>query len=82
MIAEVNKLSPFPIGPQDLIGWAQDVERLVGGVDIPIRLQIVFDAFKTGDLEWDKSMGIQNIFRGLKRVWKNEKGQYELLQPL
>jgi hypothetical protein len=31
---------------------------------------------------WDQKKGIQNIFNGLKKINKTEKGEYEIMETL
>lgn len=74
-MSEVNKLLPFELNPQQLIEWSQDVDRLMPGIELE-RIAFLFDLYKTEQLLWDKTKGIQNIFSGLKFIGKNEQGYY------
>jgi hypothetical protein len=67
VIADVNMLQGFPIQFDELKVWSADIERLSGASND--ELIFLFDCFKTNELVWDRNMGIQNIFNGLKLVW-------------
>lgn len=69
VIADVNMLQGFPIQFDELKVWSADIERLSGAGNDELRF--LFDCFKTNELVWDRNMGIQNIFNGLKLVWKD-----------
>lgn len=70
-ISEVNKLVAYPLGKHDLTDWAADVLRLCPEVE-PSRLEFLFDCYKTERLVWDGTKGIQNIFGGLKMIYREE----------
>lgn len=64
VIGEVNSLVGFAIPFEDLKAWASDIERLSPDTT-PEDLMKLIDDFKLGYVIWDKSEGIQNIFRNL-----------------
>lgn len=75
VIADVNMLQGFPIHFEELKVWGADIERLSGAGNDELRF--LFDCFKTNELVWDRNMGIQNIFNGLKLV-HNDNGILKL----
>lgn len=63
----VNMLVQYPLQDEMIVLWAKNLHRIRGWV-VPEHLQRTIDRFIIGDLEWDKSQGIQNIFTGLQRT--------------
>lgn len=77
-IVHVNRFVGFPLAGEEIVDWAQDIERLAPD-RTPQEIAFLMDAFKVGDLEWNKEEGIRNIFKGLRRViW--EDGKLKLLK--
>ena len=70
-VAEVNKLVGYPLGKNELSEWAEDVLKLAPEVE-PSRMEFLFDCFKTERLVWDNTKGIQNIFAGLRLIYREE----------
>lgn len=66
---QVNELLPatMPMSFQQLLQWSADVDRLRPDVGRE-QLQFLFDCFKTGEIEFDRYKGIQNIFSGLDQL--------------
>lgn len=75
IIVDVNKLKDFPVDAQEIVSWANDIDRLCPNAD-PDAVQFLMDQFKTDRVEWDKNKGIQNIIGNLKYVKKKEDGSY------
>jgi hypothetical protein len=46
------------------------------------KLPYLLDCFKTGEVTWDKSEGIQNLFRGVKLIEEVEEGKFKLNRPI
>lgn len=76
----VNDCLPFKLEGEEILRWSMDVQRLWPEAE-PGMLAFLIDQFKTEELVWDKTKGIQNIFRGLQRIRKTETG-YKLLRDI
>jgi hypothetical protein len=76
---DVNKLVGFRIEPEQLLSWALDVDRLAPDAS-PAKISFLLDAFKTGEIEWDRNQGIQNIFQWLPRIRVNSELKFEILK--
>ena len=60
-----------------LIHWANEIDRLAPDLD-PAKLSLLIDLFKSDVIRWDKSLGIQNIFRGLEEIERDTAtGKYQ-----
>lgn len=81
VIVNVNDCVPFKLDLTDLSNWSQDLERLCSDSELH-KLRFLMDCFKTDQIVWDQKKGIQNIFNGLKRINKNEKGEYEIMETI
>lgn len=79
-VAEVNELVAFKMENETVLHWALEVERLAPGTK-PEKLSFLIDCFKTEQLYWDRNLGIQNIFGGLKQIKETETG-YKLLKAI
>lgn len=79
-VAEVNELVAYKMENETILHWSLEVERLAPGTE-PEKLAFLIDCFKTEQLYWDRNVGIQNIFGGLKQIKKTEKG-YQLLKAI
>ena len=74
-IAEVNKLVGYQLDKYQLAEWAEDVLKLAPEVE-PSRLAFLFDCYKTERLVWDNTKGIQNIFSGIRMIYKVVDSNY------
>lgn len=72
-LVRINQLVPYPLTADDIYDWAMSIERIATGVE-PFAISFVIDQYMMGVMEYDKSKGIQNIFTGLKKIEKTEKG--------
>lgn len=79
-LTEINKLVAFPLDGPQLMGWADDLDRLLTD-DGREKLPFLMDCFKTGRLFYDKTEGIQNIFNNLKLI-KKEGEKFIILKPV
>lgn len=70
---DVNMLTGYPLPAEEIVHWSKELDRLWPDLTRQ-ELTFVLDSFKTGDIAWDRSMGIQNLFKALKRVEKTEFG--------
>lgn len=75
IIADVNMLQGYPIPFEELRVWGSDIERLSKATSEELRF--LFDCFKTNKIVWDRTIGIQNIFLGLDRLW-NDNGEIKI----
>lgn len=70
---DVNLLVGFPMSGQEVLAWSMDLDRLCSYDDLA-KLPFLLDCFKTDEIIWDRTIGIQNIFRGIKQIEKTETG--------
>lgn len=75
-----NQLRPFKLDDVEKLEWKDSILRIMPDVDLGA-LEFAVDRLLTGEVSYDKTEGIQNIFRALRRVKKIGEGQYELLNP-
>lgn len=79
-VGQVNKLVAYQVDIGVIVDWTKDLSRLLPDLEAS-KLAFLMDSFKKGDLEWDKSQGIQNLFLNLKKIVK-ENGAYKILKPI
>jgi hypothetical protein len=79
-VYQFNQLRAFSLTQIEVLEWARSIERLHPNVDIN-QLMFVIDQMKVGNLEYDKTIGIQNIFKGLKMTEKTKDG-FKVLRAL
>lgn len=63
----VNELSAFPLNTEQISDWAKSINELSPELELG-KLKLVIDKMKMGEIEYDKGLGIQNIFLGLKSL--------------
>jgi hypothetical protein len=74
LIFEVNQLIPYPLGDTQIEDWASNIKRLSPSTTSD-DIRLIMDKFMTGRTIWNKSEGIQNIFRGINLLII-QKGEY------
>lgn len=67
LIFHVNLLTSFPLADSQIEMWAQSINRLLPDLSLE-KLQQVIDKMKMGEIEYDKNLGVQNIFLGIKSL--------------
>lgn len=77
---QFNQLRAFSLTEIEMVEWARSIERLTVDLDMDA-LNFVIDQMKCGNMEYDKTIGIQNIFNALKRIEKTETG-YKILRAI
>lgn len=60
----INLLTPFRVDDFIIEQWSITISRLLPNVEAS-EIEELMDAFMKGDVDYDKNLGIQNIFRGL-----------------
>lgn len=65
----------------EIVEWADSIQRLVPDLDLEA-LEFMIDNMKTGEIAFDKSAGIQNIFMGLKMVTRDDDGKLKVLKAI
>ena len=80
LIQDINMLVPFPLEASDIIRWAQDLARLLPMEELT-KLPFLMDQFKLETVIWDKTLGIQNIIRGLRCIEHTETG-FKVNKPI
>ena len=61
----INILTPYRVDDTILELWSININRLLPDVD-PQEISDLMDAFMKNEVEWDRNLGIQNIFLGLQ----------------
>ena len=79
-VYQFNQLRAFSLTQIEILEWARSIERLQPDIDVN-QLMFVIDQMKVGNLEYDKTIGIQNIFKGLKMTEKTKDG-YKILRAI
>lgn len=72
-----NQLRDYKLTDAEIIEWAETIERIGGDCDVE-KLRYAIDAMVAGWIDYDRSVGIQNIFRALKEVIVDENGKFKL----
>lgn len=72
-LLDVNMLVGFPMSGEDIVVWSIDLDRLCEYEEL-LKLPFLMDCFKKDEIIWDRTLGIQNIFRGLRQIEKTETG--------
>lgn len=66
-VYEFNKLRSFKLSTVEILEWKDSILKLMPDIDAN-KLMFVIEKMMDGTLEYDHNLGIQNIFRGLKKV--------------
>jgi hypothetical protein len=66
-VGHFNMLRAYPMGRDEVIAWAQTLERVVPDLD-PLAVCWLVDEMLAGRYEYDKNAGIQNLTQGLMKV--------------
>lgn len=80
LVKDVNMLAPFPLEGPQIMHWAKDLVRLLPMEEL-MKLPFLMDQFKLENVIWDKTLGIQNIIRGLRQVEHTIDG-FKLNKPI
>ena len=62
----------------EVLEWKDSLMEILGDNLDPDAIEFVILKMMTGQLDYDKNLGIQNIFSGLKQIRKTTKG-YEVI---
>lgn len=62
----------------EIVEWADSIQRLMPDWDQGA-LDFMIDKMKLGEIPYDRNIGIQNIFNGMKQVIF-ENGEYKVLK--
>jgi hypothetical protein len=77
-VYQFNQLRAFSLTDIEIVEWAASIARLLPELN-PSALEFMVDKMKIGEIQFDKTLGIQNIFNGLKQV-TFENGEYKVLR--
>ena len=75
IISKVNQLRPYPLSAIEVMEWAASLEKI--GVDYGALRHLIWQMI-LGNYDYDKSLGIQNLVNGLRKVKKTETGSYKI----
>jgi len=78
VLNKFNQLRSFRLDPIEILEWKDSLNRLIGEKLDTKALDFAIDKMMTGEIEYDKNKGIQNIFDALKQVAKKENGEYKI----
>lgn len=76
-----NQLTPFPLSAGQIVEWKDTILQNVPDL-APAALALAINGMATEQIPFDRDRGIQNVFAALKRVWKKESGEYEILKAV
>ncbi len=68
-----NQLRAFKLDAVEVLEWKDTIMRLRPDLE-PARLEFAILALISGEIEYNKDLGIQNIIRALKQVGEDENG--------
>lgn len=69
LAVKINSVLPFPLTAEQVEDWVTIIDELRNWVT-PEHLDKVANRFVTGTLNWDRNLGIQNLFRGIAQTEK------------
>lgn len=75
-----NQLRAFKLDMVEVLEWKDTIVRLNPDMEPP-RLEFAILALISGEIEYNKDLGIQNIIRALKQVGEDENG-YKILKAI
>ena len=64
----LNQLTSFPISDDSIIEWSKSIDEILPELELKDLTDLIKD-FKTGFIEYDNRLGIQNIFNGLRKKY-------------
>lgn len=67
-VVHLNMLMPFKMDYDELSAWTKELNRLLSASEMK-KIPFLIDCFKKEEILWDRTVGIQNIFRGLKQIY-------------
>lgn len=76
-VVEFNQLRSFSLTPVEIAEWARTIIRIWPDYDVEW-LNFVIDKMKCGQMEYDRGLGIQNIFQALKNSLRRRDGDKNL----
>ncbi len=80
-VYQFNQLRAFSLTDVEILEWARSIERLRPHLDIE-HMEYSIDAMKQGNIEYDNTKGIQNIFNAIAQVCKNDDGTFRVLRAV
>jgi hypothetical protein len=76
-LLDINLIVGFQMKTDDLVLWADELDRLMPLEDLK-KLPFILDCFKTTRLPFDNNLGIRNIFLAVKEIIVDEDGSYKI----
>lgn len=67
LVYQMNLLAPYPLSDQSIIEWSKCIDELMPDLKLET-LKEAIDNMKLGKLEYDKNLGIQNIFLAIRSL--------------
>jgi hypothetical protein len=77
---QINLILPYPLNDFQIADWGKCINRFIPELKLET-LQAIVDMFVTGQMEYDKNIGVQNIFKGfvflvdkqIEPIWRLEQ---------
>jgi len=74
VINRFNQLRSFRLDPIEILEWKDSLNRVFGEKMDLGALDFAIDKMISGELEYDKNLGIQNIISAMRQVEKTKSG--------
>lgn len=76
-----NQLRAYKLDVVEVLQWKDTIMRIKPDVDLE-ELKLAIDGLITGEIPFDQSIGIKNIFIALKRISRDDDGKLIILKPI
>jgi hypothetical protein len=76
-----NQLRAFKLDLFEVLQWKDTIVRVKPDVDVEA-LKLAIDGLVSGEIPYDQSIGIKNIFIALRRITRDENGKLITLKPV
>lgn len=72
-LSKINRLRDYKLTDMELIGWADSICATLEVIHLPA-IKFAIDKMISGEIEYDRNLGVKNIFEALKRIRRTDKG--------
>lgn len=72
-LSKINRLRDYKLTELELIAWVDSIYGILEVVHLPA-IKFAIDKMISGEIEYDRNLGVKNIFEALKRIRRTDKG--------
>src|SRR5688572_12034733 len=76
-----NQLRAFKLDRVEVLQWKDTILRVKPDVKVD-ELRLAIDGLVSGEIPYDQSIGIKNIFIALRRITRDDDGKLIILKPV